>query len=134
MPTRSNNPDDAASPTPVARLFNVLTLIASMGMASAADVVYMLDIPRPTAHRLINTLSRMQLIQKMPVKGKYAVAPKLLDLATSILHSTVVYAPLQTLLNDLAKRQSATDLKYMQRNQKLRERENVVKRRSEEGE
>jgi IclR family acetate operon transcriptional repressor len=108
MPTRSSSPDDAASPAPVARLFDVLKLIASMGMASAADIVYMLDIPRPTAHRLVNTLSRMQLIQKMPVKGKYAVAPKLLDLATSILHSTVVYVPLQTLLNDLARKTGET--------------------------
>jgi DNA-binding IclR family transcriptional regulator len=79
-----------------------------MGMASAADIVYMLDIPRPTAHRLVNTLVKMQLIQKMPVKGKYAVAPKLLDLATSILHSTMVYAPLQTLLNDLARKTGET--------------------------
>jgi len=79
-----------------------------MGMASPADVVYMLDIPRPTAHRLVNTLARMQLIQKMPVKGKYAVAPRLLDLATSILHSTIVYAPLQTLLNDLARKTGET--------------------------
>ena len=38
--------------TPVERLFAVLNLAAKMGMISAADIVYLLDLPRPTAHRM----------------------------------------------------------------------------------
>jgi DNA-binding IclR family transcriptional regulator len=99
---------DAATGTPVARLFSVLELAAKMGMISAADVVYMLDLPRPTAHRMISALESLDYLQKMPVKGKYAVAPKLVGLAGSILASTIVYAPIQTLLSTLAQRTGET--------------------------
>lgn len=99
---------DAAGGTPVVRLFSVLNLAAKMGMISAADVVYMLDLPRPTAHRMISSLESLDLLQKMPVKGKYAVAPKLVGLAGAILASTIVYAPIQTLLSTLAQRTGET--------------------------
>src|SRR5688500_15564892 len=89
--------EPSATDTPVARLFAVLELASKMGMISAADVVYMLDLPRPTAHRMIATLERLDFLQKMPVKGKYAVAPKLVGLSSAILASTIVYAPIQTL-------------------------------------
>lgn len=94
--------------TPVARLFAVLELASKMGMISAADVVYMLELPRPTAHRMIATLEAMALLQKMPVKGKYAVAPKLVELASGILSSTIVYAPIKTLLSTIAQRTGET--------------------------
>jgi IclR family transcriptional regulator, acetate operon repressor len=99
---------ETASGTPVERLFSVLNLAAKMGMISAADVVYMLDLPRPTAHRMISALENLGFLQKMPVKGKYAVAPKLVGLAGSILASTIVYAPIQTLLSTLAQRTGET--------------------------
>jgi len=106
---RHDSIDDAAAPqAPVSRLFSVLGLAASMGMISSADVVYMLNIPRPTAHRLIATLERMQLLQKVPVRGKYSVAPRLVTLAAAILRSTIVYAPIQTLLNDLSRKTGET--------------------------
>jgi len=94
--------------TPVERLFAVLNLAAKMGMISAADIVYLLDLPRPTAHRMIATLEELQFLQKMPVKGKYAVAPKLVGLATSILSSTIVYAPIQALLTAVAQKTGET--------------------------
>ncbi len=31
-----------------------------MGMISAADIVYLLDLPRPTAHRMIATLEDLK--------------------------------------------------------------------------
>jgi len=97
-----------ATDTPVARLFAVLDLASRMGMISAADVVYLLDLPRPTAHRMIATLEALEFLQKMPVKGKYAVAPKLVRLSTAILSSTIVYAPIQTLLTTIAQRTGET--------------------------
>jgi len=100
--------DASATDTPVARLFAVLELASKMGMISAADVVYMLDLPRPTAHRMIATLEGLDFLQKMPLKGKYAVAPKLVGLASAILSSTIVYAPIQTLLSAVAQRTGET--------------------------
>ena len=102
-------PTDASpTDTPVARLFAVLELASKMGMISAADAVYMLDLPRPTAHRMIATLEGLDFLQKMPVKGKYAIAPKLVGLASAILSSTIVYAPIQTLLSAVAQRTGET--------------------------
>jgi IclR family transcriptional regulator, acetate operon repressor len=104
-----SEPDPLTAPgTPVERLFAVLELAAKMGLISAADAVYMLDLPRPTAHRMISTLEGLGFLQKMPVKGKYAVAPKLVSLASSVLGSTIVYAPLQTLLTTIAQRTGET--------------------------
>lgn len=93
---------------PVERLFSVLALAARMGLISVADVVYVLDLPRPTAHRMIATLRDLELLQKMPVRGKYAVAPKLVGLAASILGSTIVYAPIQTLMKAVAQKTNET--------------------------
>jgi len=100
--------EGASTDTPVARLFAVLELASKMGMISAADVVYMLDLPRPTAHRMIATLEGLDYLQKMPVKGKYAVAPKLVGLSSAILASTIVYAPIQTLLSAVTQRTGET--------------------------
>jgi DNA-binding IclR family transcriptional regulator len=100
--------ESSATDTPVARLFAVLELASKMGMISAADVVYMLDLPRPTAHRMIASLEKLDFLQKMPVKGKYAVAPKLVELSSAILASTIVYAPIQTLLSAVTQRTGET--------------------------
>lgn len=99
---------DAATNTPVERLFAVIDLAAKMGTISVADIVYLLDLPRPTAHRLVSTLQDLHYLQRLPVKGKYAVAPKLVSLATSVLASTMVYAPMQALLSAVAQKTGET--------------------------
>ena len=101
-------PAPAPADTPAARLFAVIELASKLGMVSAADLVYMLDLPRATAHRLIASLEALALLQKLPIKGKYAVAPKLAGLASAILSSTIVYAPLRTLLSEVAGRTGET--------------------------
>ena len=105
---RPEGDDGPTTDTPVARLFAVLELASRMGMISAADVVHVLDLPRPTAHRMITTLERLALLQRMPVKGKYAVAPRLVDLASGILASTIVYAPIKSLLKAVSERTGET--------------------------
>jgi IclR family acetate operon transcriptional repressor len=110
LPTkrRKEPPLPETPTTPVERLFAVIRLASSMGMISAADLVYLLDLPRPTAHRMIAILESLEFLQKLPVKGKYAVAPKLVALASSILASTVVYAPIQTILTTIAQKTGET--------------------------
>lgn len=106
--TRSSAARSTTTDSPVGRLFAVIELASKMGMISAADIVYVLDLPRPTAHRMISTLEGLGFLQKLPVKGKYAAAPKLVGLATSVLASTIVYAPIQTLLTTVAQRTGET--------------------------
>jgi len=76
MPSPTQAPRIPAIPeTPVERLFAVIKLAANMGMISAADVVYMLDLPRPTAHRIISMLEGLGYLQKLPIRGKYDLNP-----------------------------------------------------------
>ncbi len=42
------------------------------------------------------------------MKGKYAIAPKLVSLASSILGSTIIYAPMQALLTSVAQKTGET--------------------------
>lgn len=101
-------PKVADKQTPAGRMLAVLDLAAQLGMVSAADLMYLLDLPRPTAHRLIASLEDLQLLQKLPVKGKFAVAPRMVRLAAGLLKSTIVYAPMQTLLTGLAEKTGET--------------------------
>lgn len=88
---------------PASRLFSVLELTADLGMVSVADLVHLLDLPRPTAHRLLAQLEEMELLQRMPYPSKYGVSPRLSRLATSLIRSTYVRAPVRSLLLGLAR-------------------------------
>ncbi len=90
--------------SPSGRLFAVLDLTADMGMVSAADIVHVLGVPRPTAHRLIASLERLGYLQRTPVRGKYAASSRLLRLSNRLMASTAVYAPIKALLASLSQR------------------------------
>ena len=98
--------EDPASP--VARVFAVLELAASAGSVGTAQVVDHLGIPRPSAHRIVAMLEGMGYLQKLPGRGGYGPAPRLVGLAADIMSATVVYAPLQLVLADLARRTGET--------------------------
>ena len=89
---------------PVERIFAILNLTAEQGMITTADVVRVLDIPRPTAHRLVTNLEALGLLRQTPFKGKYGAAPKLVTFATSLFASNPVYLPIKTLLLALTRR------------------------------
>src|SRR5262249_1739913 len=105
---KSKRIGEAALGSPVERLFAVIDLASKMGTISVADIVYLLDLPRPTAHRMVATLEELEYLQKIPVKGKYAVAPKLVGLATAVLTSTGVYAPIKAVLTAVAQKTGET--------------------------
>jgi|KBSSwiStaDraftv2_1062776.scaffolds.fasta_scaffold76164_3 IclR family acetate operon transcriptional repressor len=94
--------------SPVGRLFGVLELAGQIGTISVADVVDTLDLPRPTAHRLVATLEGQGYLQRRPAKGRFGPAPRLVELAAAVLNSTLISAPIQTVLADLARRTGET--------------------------
>ncbi len=94
----------AESESPSSRLFAVLDLTADMGMVSAADIVHVMGVPRPSAHRLIATLEKLGYLQRTPVRGKYAASSRLLRLSNRLMASTAVYAPIKALLASLSQR------------------------------
>lgn len=89
---------------PSSRLFSILELLGDVGIISVFDIVTILDIPRPTAHRLLKNLECLGFIQKSPFKGKYTASSKLTNLSFSILSSSSIYAPLKVLMKGLNKK------------------------------
>lgn len=89
--------------SPASRLFAVLELTADLGMVSVADLVNLLGLPKPTAHRLLIQLQDMELLQKMPYPSKYGASPRLNRLASGLMQSTMVRAPIRALLAGLSK-------------------------------
>lgn len=94
----------AESDSPSGRLFAVLDLTADMGMVSAADIVHVMGVPRPTAHRLISSLETLGYLQRTPIRGKYAASSRLVRLSNRLMASTAVYAPIKALLASLSQR------------------------------
>lgn len=91
------------NPAPSARLFAILELTAELGMVSVSDLINVLELPRPTAHRLLNQLEEMGLLQKTPYLSKYSASPKLTRLASGLMRSNFVRAPLRSLLASLSR-------------------------------
>lgn len=98
-----NLQQNRGQPRPADRLFSVLDLVAEMGMVSSADLVKILNLPRPTAHRMLGQLEEMGLLQKMPYPSKYGASPRLTQLASGLMNSTLIRAPLRALLISLSR-------------------------------
>lgn len=94
---------ESNSARPADRLFSVLELVAEMGMVSSADLVTILNLPRPTAHRMLVQLEEMGMLQKMPYPSKYGASPRLTQLASGLMSSTLIRAPLRALLVSLSR-------------------------------
>lgn len=90
------------APAPIGRVFAIIELMAASGTVSVGQIVEMLSIPRPTAHRMIAMLEDMGYLQKLPGRSGYGPAPRLVGLASDIMGSTAVYAAVHTTLADLA--------------------------------
>jgi DNA-binding IclR family transcriptional regulator len=94
--------------SPVSRVFAVLELVASAGSISVSRIVEALGIPRPSAHRIVSMLETMGYLQKLPGRAGYGPAPRLMRFAADVMSATVVYAPVQLVLGDLARRTGET--------------------------
>ena len=94
--------------TPVDRVLRVIELAGELGRITVPEVMEVIGIPRATAHRIVSHLEEAGYLQKLPAKGAYGAAPKLIGLATNILGSTIVYAPIQMALSDLSRRTGET--------------------------
>lgn len=63
--------------TPLERYVRILEAIAaSGGRATAGDLVTILDLPRPTVHRLLRSLLDTQLIEKLS-ENRYGIAERM---------------------------------------------------------
>jgi DNA-binding IclR family transcriptional regulator len=99
---------DKTEGSPVDRIFSVLTLVAQVGAVSASDLSNILNIPRPSAYRLISSLERAGLLQQTLIERKYGATKKLLKLVSALFSSTGIYAPAQSILSALAEETGET--------------------------
>jgi DNA-binding IclR family transcriptional regulator len=90
--------------SPIERVFDVIELVSQIGLVSAADIVRVLGLPRPTAHRLLGKLEQLDLLQVTPFKGKYGPTNRLITLSTSIFSTNTAYLPIKTLLLSLSQK------------------------------
>lgn len=85
------------------RMLSVLEEVASAGRPVAVrDVAEALDLPKPTAHRLVNTLLERGLLARSIDRRAVTVGPKLTQLALEILRSSVVQAPVRSVLRGVS--------------------------------
>ncbi len=73
------------------------------GRVAAVDLIRELDLPKPTVHRIILMLERVNLVQRDPVAKGLVVGPRLRALALSALASSTQDGPRYHILARLAK-------------------------------
>lgn len=85
------------------RMLSVLEEVATAGRPVAVrDVAEALELPKPTAHRLVNTLLERGLLARSIDRRAVTVGPKLTQLALAILRSSVVQAPVRSVLRGVS--------------------------------
>jgi IclR family acetate operon transcriptional repressor len=94
--------DDATAPTPGMRLFDLLEVLAREGRPlTLAEAVAASGWPKPTVHRLLGQLEASRLLLREPGGRRYAVAPRLLRLAESVLAGSTQHGVRHAVLRQL---------------------------------
>lgn len=79
---------ERAGGSAVLRALDLLETVAGSGRALAvADLCAMLDLPKPTVHRLCQRLERERYLVREPGGRHYAVGPRLLRIGLDVLRS-----------------------------------------------
>src|SRR3546814_20682091 len=69
--------------SPTQRAFEVVEIIAREGSATIAEIITVMAMPRTTAHRIVNSLEEQGYVYKARARGRYVVAPRLVELAAN---------------------------------------------------
>ena len=70
------------------RMLRILEVLAAAGSAlSATEINAALGLPKPTVHRLCQTLEREGFLMRAPGSQRYETAPRLLRIAAGVLNS-----------------------------------------------
>lgn len=88
--------------SPTQRAFEVVEIIAREGSATIAEIIAAMDMPRTTAHRIVNSLEEQGYVYKARARGRYVVAPRLVQLAAHTLWAASTLAPAHAVLTEVA--------------------------------
>ena len=78
------------------------TLLDTDGTLGIQEICSRLELPRQSAHRILNQLLDLSLIQRHVASEQYTIGPRLRGISLRIAHQTHRHAPWHTVLEDLA--------------------------------
>lgn len=85
------------------RAFSLIEEIVKVdGATTVADLCQRLDVPKPTAHRIISQLEKESLLQREPGGRHLSPGPRLRAIALNVLAQRSVGAPRRAILQRLA--------------------------------
>ncbi len=94
--------DGAFAPTPIAKVFALLEVLAQRGSARLTDLATDLGVPKTTLHRITTQLEQLGYLQREPGGPQITIAPKLMRLSIDILAAAQRLAPRHAILEQLA--------------------------------
>lgn len=96
-------PKEGASGGSALKVFAVLETIASTQRPLAiAELAALLDVPKPTMHRIVRQLDAEGLLQREPNRRVYGPGPRLLNFALGTIRSSMRSAPRHAVLEALS--------------------------------
>lgn len=97
-------PRTAAGGTgPTLKAFSTLEMIAGVRRpVSISELAGLLQVPKPTMHRIVRQLDAEHLLQRDPQGRRYEPGPRLLDFALNVIHSSMRAAPRRAILEALS--------------------------------
>lgn len=91
------------------KVFAVLETIATSGRPlSVAELVVLLDVPKPTMHRIVRQLDGEGLLLKEPHSRGYGPGPRLFNFATNVVQAGMRTAPRHAILEKLSAKTGET--------------------------
>jgi IclR family transcriptional regulator, acetate operon repressor len=69
---------------------------------SSSELAVLMDVPKPTMHRIVRQLDAEGLLQREPLKRVYGPGPRLLRLATDAMRASMRSAPRHAVLQGLS--------------------------------
>lgn len=106
--TEEQNDNNNRELSPTERALETLEILARKNHFAVSEVMTELDLPKTSAHRLVNNLETFGYLESGLESGKYQAGPKLLELALGVLASSVYQSPVHTLLVELARKTDET--------------------------
>ncbi|MET5489583.1 IclR family transcriptional regulator [Klebsiella variicola] len=98
----------AKETSPTERALETLEILAHRHNFAVSEVMTELDLPKTSAHRLVNNLETFGYLESGIESGKYQAGPRLLELALGVLASSIYQSPVHSLLVELARKTDET--------------------------
>ncbi|MGD9867464.1 MAG: IclR family transcriptional regulator [Hyphomicrobiales bacterium] len=91
------------------KVFAVLEAIATAGRPlTVAELVVLLDVPKPTMHRIVRQLDHEGLLMREPQSRGYGPGPRLFNFAIDVVQTSMRSSPRHAVLADLSARTEET--------------------------